>query len=615
MNPNGHGRDVLRFGTFELDLASRELRKGGALVKLQSQQFQLLTLLAERAGQVVSRDEIRQALWDDETFVDFDQSINFCVNKVRDALGDDPQSPRYIETVPRKGYRFIAPMIEAPPEPTVVSKPVAARRWWLLSSGAAMTLMAIALTVKMVAPRHVAAKPIESLAVLPLENLSHDPEQDYFADGMTDELITDLAKISALRVLSRTSVRQYKGTKKPVPQIARELNVDAVLEGTVMRDQGRVRITAQLISAAPEKHLWADKYEGSLSEVLRLQDAVAQAVAREIQIKVTPQEQAQLAARRAVNPEAYEAFLRGLYLNPSEENLWKMRDYFQLAVEKDPDYAPAWDWLAVTYGLMPYYGVLSPKEAYPHIRDAIQKERQLDPNLSGSITGLAHLEQDYEWDWAGAERDYKRAIELNPRNTVAHMEYSGFLAEVGRTGEAVSESRRARELSPIIYWPNMQVAWRLYLDRKYDQAELESRKLQEWEPGITWSYICPASVHLQTGRQREAVSELRKAAALPGSGVYELMYLGHALAVTGARAEARSVLDKMLSLSKRRYVPPSFIAVVYVGLGDRDRAFQWFEKGFAERSMHAWVLPDPRLDSIRTEPRFRNLMWRMGLPQ
>ena len=611
MRPNNQTQRVVRFGIFELDRASCELRKSGALVKLQSQPFQLLMLLAGRAGEVVSREEIRLALWGDETYVDFDQNINFCVNKVREALGDDSQNPRYIETVPRKGYRFIAPVAESGPESATIADPAPRKRGWLLGAGA---LAAIALAAKMIAPGERGAKPIESLAVLPLENLSHDPEQDYFADGMTDELITDLAKISALRVISRTSVMQYKGTKKPVPQIARELNVDALLEGTVTREKGRVRITAQLIRPVPEKHLWAEKYEGSLSEVLALQDAVAKAVAREIRIKVTPEEKVRLTAARAVNPEAYEAYLRGLYLNPTEENLPKIRDYFQLAVDKDPGYARAWDALAMAYGLMPYRGVLSPKDAYPHIRDAAQRALQLDPSLSGPVVWLAHLKQDYEWDWGGAEREFKRAIEMSPGDASAHMEYSGFLAQVGRTREAVAESQRARELAPKIYWPNMQVAWRLYLDRQYDQAELESRKLLEWEPGLTWSYICPASVHLQTGRRREAVAELRKALALPSGGAYEMMYLGHALAVTGATAEARKVLDQMLSVSKRKYFPPAFIAVVYLGLDDRDRAFEWFEKAFADHWMHSWVLPDPRLDPIRSDPRFKSLMQRMGLP-
>jgi TolB-like protein/DNA-binding winged helix-turn-helix (wHTH) protein len=617
--------DVLRFGSFALDRASGELRKDGAPIKLPSQQSQLLALLAEREGHVVSREEIRQALWDRETFVDFDRSINLYINKIREALGDDPQNPTFIETLPRKGYRFITPLIKAPPvesgsgtaEPPAMSKTNVFRRWWMLAGVAAFG--AIGLLAALVVPRHREGNPIRSLAVLPLENLSHDPEQDYFADGMTDELITDLSKISALRVISRTSVMQYKGTKKTVPEIARELNVDAVLEGTVMRDLGRVRITAQLIAAEPEKHLWADKYEGSLNEVLAFQDSVAQAVAREIQIKVTPQERTSLTTPRKVNPEAYEAFLRGNYLNPTEENLPKMRDYFQEAVDKDPAYAPALDALIGAYSMMQYYGVLSPQDAFPPIRDATQRLSRLDSPWTSWAAGpihidLAHLREDYEWDWSGAEREYKIALEINPRDVSAHMEYSGFLAAVGRTSEAVAESRRARELAPMIYWTNFQVAWRLYLDHQYDQSELESRKLMEWEPGLTWSYISQASVHLQTGRQRQAVAELRKAASLPTGGVYEMMYLGHALAVAGAKAEAQKELDKMFALSKSRYVPPSFIAMIYVGLGDKDRAFALFEKAYAEKFVHPWVLSDPRLDPIRSDARFKDLKRRIGLP-
>jgi tetratricopeptide (TPR) repeat protein len=380
----------------------------------------------------------------------------------------------------------------------------------------------------------------------------------------------------------------------------------------VTRDKDRVRITAQLIRAEPEKHLWSEKYEGSVSEVLTLQDAVANAVAREIQIKVTPQEHARLTAPRAVDPEAYEAYLRGAYLNPTEDNLKKMRDYFLQSTDKDPGYAPAWASLGMTYNMMAAYGVVPPRDAQPRARVAAQRALQLDPDFVAAISLLGAIKADV-WDWAGAESDFKRAIQLNPNSALAHMAYSSFLAEVGRTREAVSEVRRERELAGGQYWPNVQLAYRLYLDHQYEQAELESRKLLEWEPGIPWSYICQASVFLQTGRRQEAVAELRKAAALPASGVYEQMYLGHALAVSGAPLEARKVVDQMESLRQRRYVPASFIAVVYVGLDDRDRAFDWFEKACEERSLHAWVLPDPRLDPIRSDPRFKSIMRRMHL--
>jgi TolB-like protein/DNA-binding winged helix-turn-helix (wHTH) protein/Tfp pilus assembly protein PilF len=625
MNGRVQEPEVLRFGSFELVRASGELRKSGALIGLQSQQFQLLALLAERGGEVVSREEIRRTLWSNETFVDFDQSINLCVNKIRKALGDDPQDPQYIETLPRKGYRFIAPITEVGVEGTegeailksgVFSRRVLAAKWQLLSVGVAVVVVAISLAAKMAVSSRSQPKPIESLAVLPLENLSNDPEQDYFADGMTDDLITDLAKIRALRVISRMSVMQYKGTKKPVPEIARELKVDAVLEGTVTRDQNRVRITAQLIGAAPEKHIWAEKYEVGSSEVLAVQDAVAQAVAREIQIKVTPQEQARLTQSRVIDPEAHEAYLKGRYLweRSGEPNLKRSREYFEKAIDKDPGYALAWSGLADTFNRLANWGVVSRQEAAPRARAAAEKALQLDSSLVEPLVALAEVKMQYEWDWAGAEQLFKKAIEISPSYGPAHQNYALYLAEVGRAQEAVTEARRAHEADPLAPIFAVNVVWFAYIAHQYDQAELESRKLLEWDPRLTGEYIL-ASVYLQTGRPREALAELQKDAEYSHRSILELMYLGHALGVSGEREKGRKVLEEMQRLSQRRYVPPEFIAVVYEGLGERDLALQWFEKAFAQRSMHAWILPDPRLDQIRTEPRFNALMRRMGLPQ
>jgi TolB-like protein/DNA-binding winged helix-turn-helix (wHTH) protein/Tfp pilus assembly protein PilF len=615
MNSSGLKPGVLRFGAFKLDPARGELRKAGELVKLQSQQIDLLSLLASRPGEVVSREEIRRALWDDGTFVDFDQSINFCVNKVREALGDDSQRPRFIETVPRKGYRFIAPLVGSAPAPAPIAEPAPRRRWWLLSAAAVLALAAIALAAKMIAPGGHGTKPIESLAVLPLENLSHDPDQDYFADGMTDELITDLAKISALRVLSRTSVMQYKKTKKPVPEIARELNVDAVLEGTVTRDQGRVRITAQLIRAAPEKHLWAEKYEGTLSDVLTMQDAVAKAVAREIRIQVTPQEQARLEAPRSVNPEAYEAYLKGRYFwQPGgEKNLAKSLEYFQQSIEKDPSYALAWAGLADAYTRLVDWGVLPVKEAAPRTRAAAEKALNLDGRLAEPVIALAFVKMQYEWDWAGAEQLCKRAVEANPNYGRAHSAYAMLLALTGRVPEALAEARQAHQVEPLDPVFAADLSWKLYLAHQYDEAERERRKWAEWHLPVRPNYIT-ASIYMQTGRPREAVEELQSAAAgTHHQALKDLMYLGHALGVTGAREDGRKILAEMQALSRSRYVPPDYIAMVYEGLGDREIALQWYEKSVEERSMNIWALPDHRLDSIRADPRFTNLMRRMGL--
>jgi TolB-like protein/DNA-binding winged helix-turn-helix (wHTH) protein len=612
MNISSQERSVLRFGAFDLDVGSGELRKGGVLVKLQSQPFQLLALLAGRPGQVVSRDEIRRALWGDETFVDFDQSINFCVNKLRDALDDDPQKPRYIETVPRRGYRFIASVIAPaaesgpPPEEIVIRR----RPRWLLAAGAVLFLVAIALTARSVIPSRFETKPIKSLAVLPLENLSRDPEQDYFADGMTDDLIADLSKIGALRVISRTSVMQYKGTRKTVPEIARELNVDAVLEGTVERDQGRVRITAQVIAAAPERHLWAEKYEASLSDILRVQDSVAKSVAQAIQAKVTQQ------APRAVDPEAYEAYLKGRYfLAPGgEQNSAKSLQYFQQAIQKDPNYALAWTGQAAAYVRLASWGVLPRKEAALGAQAAAEKALALDNTLVSPIVSLAAIKIHYEWDWSGGEELCKRVIESHPNDGEAHSAYSMLLAATGRKQEAVAEERLALRADPLNSVFASSLTWRLYLTHNYEEAEREWHKLHAWwHPEWQGDYIID-SIYLATGRTQEAVKGLQAAAAMnQHKTLLELMFLGHALGVTGAREEGQKVLAEMQALSRTRYVPPDYIAMVYEGLGDREQALQWYEKAVEERSVNFWVFPDQRLDGIRSDPRFQRLMRRMGL--
>jgi TolB-like protein/Tfp pilus assembly protein PilF len=576
---------------------------------------------------VITREQIRQALWDDQTFVDFDRSINFCINQIRTALDDDPQSPRYIETLPRKGYRFIAApaQLEEAPKPVPESRRFEGRGWLLAAMGSAVAaIVLLASNAGGVRDRIIGqplframSRPIQSLAVLPLANLSHDPEQEYFAEGMTDELITALAKIGALRVVSRTSVIRYKGTTKTVGEIARELNVDALLEGTVLREQGRVRITAQLIRASPEAHLWAEKYEGSLEEVLKLQDAVAEAVAHSIQAKVTP-EQLALAAPRPVNTEAYEAYLKGRYFlaRQSEENLEKSKEYFEHAVEKDPGYALGWAGLADSYNLLTAYGVLPRAETYPRAKAAAEKALELDHGLAEPMVTLARLKREGEWDWEGAERLYKRAIDLNPNYGAAHQSYAVHLAVTGRPKEALAEAQRARSLEPLNHVFNTNVAWFFYLTHQYEQAERTCNISIEMEPNIPWSHICLGSVYLQTGRRPQAIAELRQAVALSKRGVTELMYLGHALGVSGDRAEAQKVLDEMQEPSGRRFVPPEYIALVYEGLGDKDRAFLWFEKAYREHGMmFSWVYPDLRLDPIRSDPRFKDLMRRMGLPQ
>jgi TolB-like protein/DNA-binding winged helix-turn-helix (wHTH) protein/Flp pilus assembly protein TadD len=651
MDTPAHER--LRFSRFEVDVQAKELRRAGKVVKLPPQALRLLEFLARHPRELVTREEIRQELWSRDTFVDFEHSINKSIRQIRDALGDDAEQPTFIETVRRRGYRFIAELASvesaaanavpgetaslpsrndgasAPtPDACQMAEPAAAqgprelnRRHMRVAATLAI-LAAILTTALNVSgwrdrlPGRSAVKSMNSLAVLPLQNLSRDPEQDYFADGMTDELITTLGKISALRVISRTSIMQYKATKKPVAQIARELNVDGVLEGTVTHDKGRVRITVQLIHAAPERHLWAEQYEGDLSEVLTMQDAVAKAVADEIQIKLTPRERTLLSPRNAIDPAAYEAYLRGrrLWEFKGELNLERSEGYFEEAIKKDPSYAQAWAGLADTYNYLANWGAVARQDVVPRVRAAARRALELDNSLVTPLVALADVKAQYEWDWVGAEQLCKQAIELNPNYGEAHHVYATFLAALGRTKEAIAEARRAHEIEPLNLEYAVDVPWKLYLGRRYEEAELESRKLKEWWPSFNGSYPL-ASIYLQTGRTQDAIALLRQSAGESHRGALELMYLGHTLGVSGARSEGRKVLEEMQRLSERRYIPPEYIAVVYEGLGERDRALQWFEKAYREHSMNVWILPDPALDSIRFDARFEDVMKRMGLPR
>ena len=374
---------------------------------------------------------------------------------------------------------------------------------------------------------------------------------------MTDDLITGLGKIGALRVISRTSVMQYKGTRKTVPEIARELNVDAVLEGTVERDQGRVRITAQLIAAAPERPLWAERYEASLSDVLAVQDSVANAVAQAIQIKLTPKERSLLATPRAINPEAYEAYLKGRYFwQPGgEANLARSLEYFQQALQKDPGYVLAWSGVADAYDRLGSWGVLPRSEAAPRARAAAERALELDNTMAGPLVSLAAVKMDYDWDWSGAEQLFRQAIQLSPNSGRAHLRYAHLLAVIGRKQEGVAEMRLARQADPLDSVVAANLDWLLYLSHRYEESEGEWRKWHEWHPQGRPGYIL-ASVFLQTGRTREAVEELQmEVADTNHKALLELMYVGHALGVTGARDEGRKVLAEMQALAKSRYVP------------------------------------------------------------
>ena len=644
----------VRFGAFEVNLRSGELRKHGLKIKLQDQPFQILALLLERPGEVVTREELRHKLWPADTFVDFDVGLNTAIKRLRDALGDTAESPRYVETLPRRGYRFIAPVEEAAVEPApaapvappapVTEEPTAmpmrepeaaapakqGRRpnLWIVA-GAVVTVVVLLVSLNIGGWRQrvfgrAGAARIQSIAVLPLENLTGDPSQDYFVDGMTDVLITDLAQISALRVISRTSVMHYKGTKKTLPEIARELNVDAVVEGTAVRSGDRVRITAQLIHAATDRHLWARNYERDLRDVLALQDEVARDITNQVQIKLAPQSQVRLASAHAVDPEALEAYLKGRYEwnKWTEEGVKKSIEYFERAIQKDPNYAQAWAGLSDAYLLLGLdFDSWPPQVVLPKAKAAALKALELDETLSDAHVSLGGIMMHREWSWSAAEKESQRAIALNPNNATAHQWYGFYLIAMGRFDEAVAEMKRAQELDPLSPNKQQSLGRALYLAGRYDEALEQFREVPD-NPDLRSErrHRWMAAIYERKGMQKEAVAELRTSLSLGGKKdlvpIVEQKYLSSGY--PGAKKtflwgdikelERRAKAGRLSSYSLQ-------IAADYALLGEKSEAFEWLEKGFQERGVHLMYLKaDDSFEALRSDPRFEDLLRRMALP-
>jgi serine/threonine-protein kinase len=459
---------------------------------------------------------------------------------------------------------------------------------------------------------------IDSIAVLPLDNLSGDAEQEYFVDGMTEALIAELSQIEALRVISRTSVMRYKGARKPLPEIGRELSVDAIIEGSVLHVGNRVRITAQLIETATDRHLWAKSYERDLQDILALQSEIARAIVREIKIAVTPEEETRLARIRTVNPEAYEACLKGYYYwnKRTEEGLVRSIEYFQEAIEKEPDYAMAYVGLADAYNMLGGYDVISPIEAYRKGKAAAIKALEIKSTLAGAHTSLAWTSMWYDWDWSAAEKEYQRAIELNNNYATAHHWYGWCLALTGRPDEAIGEFNHALKLDPLSLIINAAAGWNLYVARNYDQAIEHLQRTMELDPNFPRFHYWLGQSYVQTGMFEDAITEFRMAVSISPSSPQYVAALGHAYAVAGKRDEAQKVLDELKELSKRRYVSPFDIALVYTGLANENQAFKWLEEAYKEHA--GWLVllkVEPRLDSLRHDPRFQDLLRRMNFPE
>ncbi len=460
---------------------------------------------------------------------------------------------------------------------------------------------------------------IRSLAVLPLDDLSGDPDQAFFADGMTDALISNLARIRALKVISRTSVMQYKYVKKPLPVTARELGVDAIVEGSVLRAGARVRVTAQLIDAARDRLLWTETYDREVGDVLALQSEIARRIAQRIEIEVTPQEHAHLVrAGRKIDPAAHEACLKGRYFwyKRTAEAVRRGLACFEEAVRLEPSYAPAHAGIADSYIVDGgRYLDVPPKVAYARARAAALRAIELEDTLGEAHTSLAAVLTDYDWDWAGADREYRRAIELNPNYVTAHSWYAEHLSRMGRHDEAVAEARRALELDPVSIFSSMLVAWILYFARRYDEAIRQATETLDLDPEYATALRILGWAYEETGRFEEAIAAHGKACELTQHRPNFEAQLGRALAIAGRTEEARQVLADLTKVSTESYVSAFDIAVIHTALGDRERAFEWLERAFEERSDHLPYLGvNPRLDDLRGDPRFRDLLTRMGLP-
>jgi TolB-like protein/DNA-binding winged helix-turn-helix (wHTH) protein/tetratricopeptide (TPR) repeat protein len=619
---------VLHFGPFTVDLEARSLHRQTRRVKLQDQPFELLAVLLERPGELITREELRQRLWTAHTLVDFDHGLNIAINKLREALGDCSDEPRFIQTVPRRGYRFVGvlqsekALTEAGPgeDATTVRSPSRRHIIYAVVAGTLVLGAVVAIVLHSYhSSSHVQlqAKHIESIAVLPLRNLSGDSEQEYFADGMTEALITDLAQISALRVISRTSSMHYKALNKPLTEIAQELRVDAVVEGSVLRSGGRVRITAELVDTASDKHLWAQSYERELRDVLVLQSEIARTIADEIRVKITPQERMRLATTRVIDPAAHEDYIKGrFYWNKrTEEGLKRGIQYFQQAIDIEPNYAEAYSGLADCWHGLAWYGYMPPKDASLRAKAAATKALELNGSMAEAQTSLAHLSANYDFDWKAAEESFQRAIALNPNYANAHHWYADLLSAMGRHEQAMAESQRARELDPLSPIINAWLGWRYQFARRYDEAIAQYRKTLDLDPNFPPAHLVLGQAYEQKNMLKEATAELEQAVNLSGSGAVYLASLAHVYGVAGRRADALKLIRKLETLAAEQHVSSYDMALAFVGVNDRDQAFSWLSKAVSDHAGRLMFLNvEPRFDSVRSDPRYAELVRRLRFP-
>jgi TolB-like protein/DNA-binding winged helix-turn-helix (wHTH) protein len=642
--PASSGRRV-RAGLFEVDLGGCEIHKNGRRVPLQEQPFRVLAILLERPGEVIAREELQARLWPADTFVGFDEGINTAIRKLRVAFGDSADNPRFIETIPRRGYRFLAPVYDlvvdsAQPSESVAEVDALAERprvrpgsvlQWIVAWSAVAVLVVLGIVIflkRLRPPANPTAQKRVMLAVLPFQNMSNDPAQEYFSDGLTEETITDLGQLSPehLGVIARTSAMAYKHTNKTVSQIGHELGVDYILEGSVRREAGEARVSAQLIRVSDQTHLWAQNYERELHDLLLIENELGKAIARQVQINLTPQQEIDLSKMRTVNPEAYDLYLKGrFYWNQRNSAAIKESiGYLQKATELDPNFALAYVGLADAYNIGNILGVYSAKESLPEARAAATKALALDPSLAEAHAALGMVKSHYDFDLVGAQREFLKAIELNPNSAYAHLFYSNcYLAPMGRMSEAIAENQRALQLDPLSLPINNFMGMTYMFAENYEKAYQQFQHTIAMDPTFPLAHLYFSWLLTTMGKYEESIKENEKSELLGGSSpedaAAEAAAMLQAFKTGGEKGFWQKNLERTLLTLKQSgsdSADATGVASAYALVGDKDNAFKWLDKAYEERDGADIMLLKcvPPFKSLRGDPRFADLLRRLGLP-
>ena len=627
-------RPPIRFGIFEVDLQAGELRRQGIKVKLQQQPFEVLAMLLERPGEVVTREEIQKRLWPADTFVDFDRGLNRATNRLRESLGDEADNPRFIETLPRRGYRFIAPVAKWD-ESRYVAEPVSPEAAAEPSNGSphspdshgvrrgigfviaivAIALLVVAAWFAFFRPRGGA---IESVAVLPFSNGSSDSNAEYLSDGITESLINNLSQLPNLRVMARSTVFRYKAKDADPQKIGNDLHVQAVLSGRLLQQGNVLIVQAELMDVKTGVQLWGGQFNRSAEDVLALQDDLSREIAEKLRLKLTGEQKQRLARRNTEDAEAYRFYLKGRYYwnKRSPEGIQKAASYFQQAIDKDPAYALAYAGLADTYVYLSFFNMVAPREAMPRAKAAAAKALEIDDHLAEAHVSLGYISYTYDWDWPAAGKHFDQALALDPVYTRAHIFYPFFLSSRGQSQEAVMVAKSALDLDPASPSLSHSLAVQFYLTRQFDQAMEQCRKTLEMDPNFAVAYAVLGQAYLAKEMNSEAAPVLEKYSALSQGSADSLALLGYSQARRGEKSQALRTIEELKATSKKSFVPAFYFALVYAALGDKDQAFMWLDKGYDERfARFAYLKLEALWDPLRSDERFNGLVRRVGIPQ